>query len=69
MDLSGISIEVQSHIRWITSYDEKDWQDVWESQYDNRIQRYRHPLINEIKEALKLLDIHITKRRFNLPTE
>ena len=73
MDLSCIkNIEVQSHVRWILSYDKKDWYEVWVSQYDNKRYHYKHPLLNEIKEALKLLDIDIvlsnnTKHRFILP--
>lgn len=66
MDLSGIKIEVASHVRRILSYDEEDWQDVWESQYDNKIQDYKHPLINEITEALKSLGINIIKHKFLL---
>ncbi len=66
MNLSGINIEVQSHIRWILSYDEKDWREVWESQYDNRVQNYKHPLVNEITEALNSLGINIIKRKFSL---
>ena len=68
MDLSEIKDEnIRFHVRRILFYSKKDWREVWESQYDSR--HYKHPLTDKIAEALESLDIHITRRKFNLPTE
>ena len=68
MDLSNIKdMKVRQHVQRILSFEEEERCSIWESQYNNIFQDYKHPLADKIQKALSSLNINICTRKFSLP--
>lgn len=59
--------EICFHVQRILAFAEEERRSVWETQYNNTLQGYKHPLADKIQKALQKLNINICTRKFSLP--